>query len=100
MLHYFHQVEVTPSNQSELGKAMPEVSGAFVNCLVRASSEAEALSKLRDSLQIDGYTYLHNERVEAIDGTVGQQLPELDHMLGVLEDQGGNVVYGDFHCYE
>lgn len=100
MLYYFHQVEIAPSNDSKLGQTMPEVNGAFINCVVKASSERAALAQLQDALQSDGYIYLENEKVEAVDGTAAELLPELDRILAVLENQSGDVAYGEFHCYE
>jgi thioester reductase-like protein len=79
---------------------MPQVSGAFLNCLVRANSNDEASEKLLDALQCDGYTVLAIENVDSLDGMSGQTLPELTALLKTLEHEHGDVVYGDFYCYE
>lgn len=99
MLYFFQQVEVEPTSKSALGQSMPEVSGAFVNCVVSASSEREAASKLEDALNEDGYALLHVESLEALDGTATPRLAELDRLLECMQG-GDEVVYGEFHCYE
>jgi hypothetical protein len=100
MLYYFYQVQVRPTRQSALGRKMPEVNGAFVNCVVRAETEKAADKGLRDALRADGYTYLEREKVVAIDGTDGEGVPELEAILARLGPWQGDVGYGDFHCYE
>jgi hypothetical protein len=99
MLYYFPQVEVKPLPNSNLAQELPEVSGAFLNCLVSARSYKLALAKLCEALAIDSYTFIQSEEIQLVDGAV-QNLPELNALLLTLSERKHEVIYGEFFCYE
>ena len=52
---YVRMIEVKPLPQSEMKKANPDAKGAYVDCIVSAENEAEAVARARSALEKDSY---------------------------------------------
>lgn len=89
-------VEVVPTRAD----AMPEISGAYTNALVLATSEKLALRRISETLAAEGFDVVRAGDVERYASRSARCVPAVDvREAAELAESSGNVEFGDFFTW-